>query len=146
MKVTVEMLQSILDTLNIGVVATDKDDKIVVFNRMAGEILQQDPEARIGTSILRCHPKESEPAVQKRISDLRNRVMERTEAWLDYRERILYEYICPIWDEQGEYLGVLSEVHDAGDKAELLKRLGEWKDIGVSGVGKRAPRSPQAEY
>jgi PAS domain S-box-containing protein len=143
MGVTVEMLQNVLDTLNIGVVAIDKNDRIVVFNRLAGEMLQQDPESRIGTSVLRCHPKESEPVVQKRISDLKNRVVERTEGWLDYRGRILYEHICPIWDGQGEYVGVLSEVYDAEDMAELLKRLGEWNDIYVSGAGDRAPRSPE---
>jgi PAS domain S-box-containing protein len=145
MRITVEILQNILDTLNIGVVAIDKGGEIVVFNRMAGEMLQQDPESRIGTSVLRCHPKESEPAVKKRISDLKNRVMERTETWLDFRGRILYEHICPMWDGRGEYVGVLTELHDAEDKAELLKRLGEWKDVRLSGVGEQSPRRPEGE-
>lgn len=140
MVANLQMLCNVLDGLNIGVVATDENNNIVVFNRLAGEMFGEDPRSRIGTSILLCHPQESESAVLAMIAGMKNRVTERYGGWLNYRGRTLYEYICPIWNEKSEFAGMLIAVHDAEEKAELLKRLGEWEEPHVSGVGERSPR------
>ena len=132
MDVAVDVLHNILDALSIGVVVIDEDNHIIVFNRVAGEMNQEDPALRIGKSVGDCHREETMPAVQKRISDLRNRVMERSEAWVNLRGRMLIEYQSPLWDGEGEYVGTLVELHDAQHEAELLKRLGEWRNVHVS--------------
>ncbi|MCL5257521.1 MAG: PAS domain-containing protein [Chloroflexi bacterium] len=134
------LLGRVLDALNVGVVATDENNNITVFNRRAGEMLGQDPGSRIGTSILQCHPAESESAVLKMISDMKNGVTGKYGGWLSYQGKTLYEYISPMWDEGQKFSGMLLVIHDAGEKAELLKRLGEWEEPHVSGVDDRAPR------
>ena len=142
MSVSLEFLQTVLDSLTVALIVTDRDSKIVVFNRTAGEILAQDPESRLGSSALSCHPKHSEAAVQRMVEDLRDRVYEPYHGWVNFQGHGLYEYISALRNEQGEWLGTLVEIHDVADKVELLRRLGEWNEPKLSGVGDDAPRAP----
>ena len=143
MKLTTDILKQTIDTLHIGVVLVDNDDKIVLFNKVAGKMLKQDPAVRIGTSIYRCHAEISEPAVKKMLAEIRTGVLSYYEGWVNYLGRMLYEHIYPVRNEKGECVLVLEELHDAAEKAEYLKTKGEWKDVHVSGVSPKAPRSPR---
>ena len=142
MTIQIDVLKDVVENLNIGIVVIDNDDTIILFNRLAGEMLQQKPGDRIGSSILRCHGEVSERPVIKMISDLRNRVMKHYEGWVNFRGRMLYEYIYPIWGSNEECLGIVEELHDAEEKSDYLKMKGEWKEIHVSGLGEKTPRSP----
>ncbi|TFG31117.1 PAS domain-containing protein [Candidatus Thorarchaeota archaeon] len=142
MKTTLDLLEKFAENLNVGIVIVDNKDKIILFNKRAGEMLQQDPETRIGSSILRCHGEVSEKPVLKMIDDLKNRVMDHYEGWVNFKGRMLYEYIYPLWNSKGECLAVVEELHDAAEKAEYLKMKGDWKDLHISGLGEKSPRSP----
>jgi PAS domain S-box-containing protein len=133
-------LHSVLDHLNVGLVVVDADGRIALFNRLAGEMLHEDPAERCGSTILSCHPSESEGKVEKLMGDLRTGALDHYEGWVNYRGRMLYEYILPVHGPQGEYLGMIEELHDAADDVEMMRRLGERKGVHVSGVGARAPR------
>lgn len=143
MEISLESLQAVIDHLRIGLVVIDADNEIILFNRQAGEMLQQDPQARVGSTIMSCHPRESEPVVQKLIDDIRLGITEHYEGWVNYQGRILYEYIHPIYDRNGSYVGMIEELHDASERSLLMQRLAEWEDVHVSGVGERAPRKPE---
>lgn len=143
MKPTIGVLKQTIDTLHIGIVLVDNDDKIVLFNRVAGEMLKQDPASRIGTSIYRCHAEVSEPVVKKMLTEIRSGALKYYEGWVNYLGRMLYEHIYPVRNMKGECVLVLEELHDAAEKAEYLKTTGEWKDVHVSGVGVKAPRGPK---
>lgn len=130
--------------MNAGIVLVDPNNQIVLFNKLAGEMLQQNPEDRIGTPLLRCHGELSEGNVLKMINDMRTGALEEYEGWVNFRGRMLYEYIYPIFGKNGDFLGIVEELHDASEKAEYLKARGEWKDIHVSGVGEKSPRSPHS--
>ena len=140
---SLDFFRAMLNHLNIGLVIVDEDNSIVVFNNLAGEMLQQDPHARLGSSIFSCHPKESDPIVGKLINDIKTRSINHYEGWVNYRGRMLYEFILPIWNDKGEYIGMIEELHDASEKVELLQRLNEWKDVHISGMGERQPRAPE---
>lgn len=143
MKLTIDTLKQTIDTLHIGIVLVDNDDKVVLFNRVAGEMLKQEPASRVGTSIYRCHAEVSEPAVRKMLTDIRSGALKYYEGWVNYLGRMVYEHIYPVRNERGECILVLEELHDAAEKAEYLKSTGEWKDVHVSGIGAKAPRSPK---
>ena len=83
MKLTLNLLEKFAENLNVGIVIVDNENRIILFNRLAGEMLRQDPQSRIGTSILRCHGEVSEQPVLKMISDLKNRVMDHYEGWVN---------------------------------------------------------------
>lgn len=143
MEISLEFLQAVFDHLQIGLVVIDPDNKIVLFNRQAGEMLQEDPQTRVGSTIMSCHPRASDPAVKKLIDDIKLGVISHYEGWIDYQGRILYEHIYPIRDPDGTYLGMIEELHDAAERSQLMQRLEEWEDVHVSGIGKRAPRKPE---
>jgi len=140
---TSAVLRAVADQLSIGLVLIDKDNRIVLFNRLAGLMLHVEPSERLGSTVFSCHPQASDAAVQKLIEDIRTGVMDHYEGWVNYRGRMLYEYIRPIWTDAGEYLGMIEELHDAQERAEVLQARGEWQDVHVSGVGSRAPRRPE---
>ncbi|HSB90074.1 MAG TPA: PAS domain-containing protein [Anaerolineales bacterium] len=145
MDLSSSFLTTMADHLTVGLVIIDSDDKIVLFNRVAGIMLHEEPAERLGSTIFSCHPVESDGAVAKLIQDIRTGAIDHYEGWVNYRGRMLYEQIRPIRTAQGEYLGMIEELHDAEDRAELLRLRGEWKDVHVSGVGSRAPRAPEFE-
>jgi PAS domain S-box-containing protein len=131
---------AIVDQLKVGVVVIDSDNRIVLFNRLAGEMLHQDPEERLGSTIQSCHPRESVDKVEELIGEIRSGALDHHEGWVNYRGRMLYEYISALRDSGGDYLGVVDELHDAADRSDLMRRLGEWPDVRLTGVGARAPR------
>ncbi len=143
MEISLEFLQEVLDHLRIGLVVIDPDNTIVLFNRQAGEMLGEDPQARVGSTIMSCHPHESEPAVKKLIDDIKLGAISHYEGWVNYQGRILYEYIYPIRDPDGTFMGMIEELHDAAERSQLMQRLEEWEDVHVSGIGRRAPRNPE---
>jgi nitrogen fixation/metabolism regulation signal transduction histidine kinase len=134
-------LGRVLDSLNIGVVFVDCLNTIQVFNTAAGVMLGQDPVSRIGSSVLVCHAEESAPVVLQRISDLSSGRVSTSQNWLNYRGRMLREYILPVRDPNGEAAGTLLLLHDAAEHVDALKRLGVWTEVHVSGLGERAPRA-----
>lgn len=144
MTIQAEILKIATDNMNIGIVIIDNNNRIVLFNKLAGQMLQQDPAIRIGSSIFQCHGEISEKPVAKMILDLKTGVMDHYEGWVNFRGRMLYEYIYPMWDSNGNCIGVVEELHDAAQKAEYLKMKGEWKEIHISGLGEKSPRSPHA--
>ncbi len=140
---TSEVLRLVADQLCIGLVLIDEDNRIVLFNRFAGLMLQVEPSERLGSTIFSCHPRESDATVEKLIEDIRTGVLDHYQGWVNYRGRMLYEYIRPIRTDAGEYIGMIEELHDAQERAEMLQARGEWQDVHVSGVGSRAPRRPE---
>ena len=79
--------------------------------------------------------------VLQRISDLSSGRESMRENWLNYRGCMLREYILPVRDANGEVAGTLLLLHDAAAQVDCLRRLGEWAEVRVSGLGDRAPSS-----
>ena len=113
MTLSSDALANVINMLNVGVAVIDENNVITLFSKMAGEMLQQDPEARVGSSILLCHPERAEPGVLKMIEQFRTGELQKYEGFVNFIGRILYEYITPIRDDVGKYLGAIIELHDA---------------------------------
>jgi PAS domain S-box-containing protein len=144
MKLTSDRLLDLLNRMHAGVVVIDKDDKIIVFNKLAGEMLNQDPKGRIGTSILLCHPERAEPGVLKMINQMKSGELKEYEGWVNFGGRVLYEYIYPLHDKNGNYIGAVGEMHDGTEKAAYLMAKGEFEMPEMHGLGESSPRSPNA--
>ena len=142
MSLSLELMQQLVQNLNVGIVILNKDNQIIVFNRKAGEFLQQDPKSRVGSSILRCHPKRAEPGLLKMINQLKSGELSKYEGWVNFIGRYVYEYIYPIRNEAGDYLATVSEIHDGAERAEYLRSKGEWKPPQMHGTGASSPRTP----
>jgi PAS domain S-box-containing protein len=141
-----ELWRKVLDNMDVGIVFIDADNKIVLFNREAGKMLNEDPEERIGTSILLCHPKESEEILREKIDEYRRGRVRVKHRITNYQGNYLQETFCPIFDDEGNYLGLMDVLHDASEKVSLLKELGKIESIpsGISGLGSRRPQEATA--
>jgi PAS domain S-box-containing protein len=137
-----QLMRYVVENLNVGIVVLNKENQIVLFNKRAGEFLQQDHEERIGSSILRCHPERAEPGVLRMIDQLKSGELEKYEGWVNFIGRYVYEYIYPLRNEAGEFLGTVSEIHDGKERVEYLKSKGEWKSPEMHGTGASSPRTP----
>ncbi|MHA2045323.1 MAG: PAS domain-containing protein [Candidatus Thorarchaeota archaeon] len=137
-----DMMQRLVEDLNVGICVLDKDEKIVVFNRKAGEQLKQDHQSRLSSSVLRCHPVRAEAGVHKMIGELKSGELEKYEGWVHFIGRHFYEYIYPIKDDKGNHVATVMELHDATDRAEYLKMTEDWKPPPEHGRGESSPRSP----
>ncbi len=143
MKIRFELLQKIINTIDLGIVFVDNDNKIVIFNNTAGDMLNVDPEERIGTSILLCHPKESEQRVLQVFDFFRKNPQHRTEGKIvNVQGRYLQQTFYSISDEKGNYMGVMMVFKDAEDMVSLLKQSGDLEEPRVVGVGEKRPRRP----
>jgi len=140
--VTPELVTKALDKVNVGVVIIDADNNIVFFNKLAGELLHQEPELRVGTSVLLCHPARAELSVLDMIGKMKLGEIEKYEGWINYRGHILYEYIYPLHDEDGRYIGAVDELHDVPEKLEAQKKSGVFKMPELAGEGESTPRHP----
>lgn len=134
MALTPESLLDIFDALRIGISVVDDNNRIVLMNRLFGEMVQQSPAERTGTSVFDCHPPESRLAVEKLMSELRNGSRDHAEGWVNFRGRMIYEYLYPITGRDGSFAGIADELHDAADLAEYMKKLGVWKELPISGL------------
>ena len=138
---TLELLRKVLHSIRLGIVVIDSHDKIVFFNREAGMMLNEEPEKRIGESILLCHPKTSQENVRQFIDDFRKDPQHRFQRKiLNYQGRYLEEDFCSLFDDQGRYLGLVELLYDAEEKVRLLKQLGKFEEPHLSGVGPKAPQ------
>ena len=82
MTVSASTLAAMMDALDVGVIFADRENVIRVFNRTAGEMLQEDAAGRIGTSILPCRPMHRRPpGPGSRRRSARRRTLRRS--WLD---------------------------------------------------------------
>lgn len=143
---TLELLQKVLNEMDAGIVVIDPDDRIVFFNREAGRMTNEDPEKRIGQPIFLCHPKTSEEKVRQFIDEFRRDPKHEFKPQIiNYQGRYLEEDFFSLFDDQGEYLGLVELLYDAKEKASLLKQLGKFEEPHVSGVGPKAPQKPSAK-
>jgi PAS domain S-box-containing protein len=137
------MLHNVLNGMGVGIVVIDADDRIVFFNREAGKMLKEEPEKRMGQSVLLCHPKASEEKVRQFIDDFRKDPQHKfRRQMLNYQGRYLEEDFYSLFDDQGKYLGLVELLYDAEEKVSLLKQLGRFEEPHVSGVGSKAPQGP----
>ena len=143
MEIKFELLQKIINTIDLGIVFVDTDNKIVIFNHTAGDMLNVDPEERIGTSLLLCHPKESEQRVLQVIDFFRKNPQHRTKGEIfNVQGRYLQQTFYSIPDEKGNYMGVMMVFKDAKEMVSLLKQSGEFEEPRVVGVDEKRPRRP----
>lgn len=47
---TLELLENVLNSMRLGIVVIDRNDRIVFFNCEAGKMLNEEPKERIGQS------------------------------------------------------------------------------------------------
>ena len=119
---TYEQIEGIMETLPFEVTFVDANDTVAYFNRLDKEKLFPRTRSVIGRKVTRCHPEKSVAMVEAIVEGFKNRTRDKAEFWIDFRgDKVLIRYY-PVYNEAGEYLGVLEVTQAIG---EIQKLTGE---------------------
>lgn len=118
-----EILTGILDSLNVGVVFMDKENRIAFVNKEAERIRRMKSEERLGTSILECHSGAMHKRVQNVIDDFRRGVKTTRHRMVKTFGRAFDNTYSVVVDSEGNYQGLVLVGQDVTEKLALEEQL-----------------------
>jgi DUF438 domain-containing protein len=120
-----KQLDAIMEAMPFEVTFVDANDSVAYFNRLDKEKIFPRTRSVIGRQVAKCHPAHSVETVQEIVSGFKNKTMDKAEFWIDFRDdKVLIRYY-PVYDDAGEYMGVLEVTQEisAIQKLSGQKRL-----------------------
>ncbi|MGW8160665.1 MAG: PAS domain-containing protein [Desulfobulbales bacterium] len=120
-----EQIDAIMETLPFEVTFVDAEDSVAYFNKLDKTKIFPRTRSVIGRKVEKCHPEKSVDMVRRIVNGFKDRSMDHAEFWIDFRDdKILIRYY-PVYNEAGEYMGVLEVTQAIGaiQKIEGEKRL-----------------------
>jgi len=120
-----QQLDAIMEALPFEVTFVDAKDSVAYFNRLDKVKIFPRSRSVIGRQVEKCHPEKSVDTVKKIVSGFKQKTMDKAEFWIDFKgDKILIRYF-PVYDDAGEYLGVLEVTQEIGAIQKLTgqKRL-----------------------
>jgi DUF438 domain-containing protein len=120
-----EQIDAIMEALPFEVTFVDAEDTVAYFNKLDKTKLFPRTRSVIGRKVEKCHPEKSVDMVGQIVNGFKKRTMDHAEFWIDFRgDKILIRYY-PVFNEAGEYMGVLEVTQAIGaiQKIEGEKRL-----------------------
>lgn len=120
----------IVETAHEGIWVIDADESTVFVNRRMCEILGYSEPEMLGRNVLDFMDEEARGLARERITRRRQGESGQYEAcWRARDGRAVWTRMAinPLWDEQGEYLGVLAMISDITEQHHARKALEESK-------------------
>jgi DUF438 domain-containing protein len=123
-KVSLHVLESMLNTLPVEITFIDHEDTFRYFSQPQHMIFTR-TKAALGNLVQNCHPKKSVHLVNQIIDDFRNGKRDIAEFWIDINNRKIYIRYFAVRDKSGKYLGCMEVTQDITElqKIEGQKRL-----------------------
>ena len=115
---SVEELESILNTLPVDLSFVDKDDNVKYFSQPEERLFPR-AKAIIGRSVQNCHPEKSVGVVNKILSDFREGKRSSAEFWFEMGGKFIHIRYFAIRSPAGEYLGCLEVSQNVTDIRKL---------------------------
>lgn len=118
-------LDAIMEALPFEVTFVDAKDSVAYFNRLDKTKIFPRTRSVVGRQVEKCHPEKSVDTVVKIVSGFKAKTLDKAEFWIDFKgEKVLIRYF-PVYDDEGEYLGVLEVTQEIGAIQKLTgqKRL-----------------------
>lgn len=125
--VNLSELTAILDTLPFDISFVDKNDIARYFNKRK-HIFKKHKNS-LNKDVIKCHPPRTIENVKRILSDFRNGIAKKAAFWHYKDDRFVYAEYTALYDQNGEYLGVLEVVQDLTDKKALEGEQFELKYI-----------------
>lgn len=120
-----KQLDAIMEAMPFEVTFVDANDSVAYFNRLDKVKIFPRTRSVIGRQVEKCHPDKSVDTVKKIVGGFKNKTLDKAEFWIDFKgDKILIRYF-PVYDDAGEYLGVLEVTQEIGaiQKITGQKRL-----------------------
>lgn len=118
-----ESLTNILDSLNVGVVFVDDNNRFAFVNKAGEEIRSISSDDRIGNPIFNCHNEKIHKHVAKDLESFRNGDYALRHKMIKSKGRYFDNTYNVVKDEDGKFKGVVLVSQDITDKRELETKL-----------------------
>lgn len=121
-------LDAIMEAMPFEVTFVDAEDTVAYFNRLDKEKLFPRTRSVVGRRVEKCHPEHSVDTVRKIVAGFKDKTHDKAEFWIDFKgDKILIRYF-PVYDDDGQYMGVLEITQAIGaiQKIQGNKRLLDW--------------------
>ncbi|MEX2706928.1 MAG: DUF438 domain-containing protein [Candidatus Freyrarchaeum guaymaensis] len=121
---TVEEMESVLNTLPVDITFVDKNDEVRYFSKSKERIFPR-TKAVIGRKVQQCHPQKSVHVVNQILEDFKSGRRDVAEFWINLDNRLIHIRYFPVRSKNGDYLGTLEVTQDITDikKIQGEKRL-----------------------
>lgn len=119
---------NVLNSLSIGIMFVDKHNRISIINTAAEGIRNIKSDERIGTSVLDCHSAKVHKRVELVIKELAEDRHNSRHKVIKVKGKYFDNQYNTVFDENGEYQGIVLVSQDVTEKVELenqLKRTNE---------------------
>src|SRR5699024_4189805 len=111
---TIEEANLILNNIPLEITFVDKNSVFKYFNNIteASEMMFVRTPISIGRNVANCHPPKSLKKVMKLMRDLKHGKRESESMWFKKKDQYVHITYKAIFNDEGEYLGVLEYVQD----------------------------------
>ncbi len=106
-----ERLNLMLKALPLDISYVDENDRVLYYSNTAERIFPRSPGV-IGRAVQNCHPPKSVHVVEQIIESFRNKEKKESEFWIQHHGRFVHIRYLPVYDEKGEYRGVIEVSQD----------------------------------
>jgi len=110
---TKKQIDLILSHLPGEITFIDADDKIRFYTQHEKPIFKRTPDL-IGLDVRVCHKPKSNEAIDEMVAKFKNKEASRGEAWINHDGRMIYIMYIAVYDENGEYMGIMEYDVDIG--------------------------------
>lgn len=126
-KLTGEQINLMLKNLPVDITFVDENDRVRYYSGGKERVFPRSP-AVIGREVKNCHPPKSVHIVEKILQSFKKKEKTEAEFWLTLKNRFIHIRYFPLYDDKGEYRGVIEMSQDVtgirGLKGE--NRLLDW--------------------
>lgn len=121
---TIEEINSMLNTLPLDITFVDKDGLVKYFSQGKERIFAR-PKTIIGREVKNCHPPASVHIVEKIVEDFMSGEKDHEDFWIKMGDKFVYIRYYAVRNEKGEYLGTVEVTQNIKPIQELAgeKRL-----------------------
>lgn len=126
---TVNELESILNTLPVDITFVDTNNRVKYFSKSKDRIFLR-TKSVIGREVQNCHPPQSVDKVMQIIEWFKKGEKDSVDFWINFKGKFIYIRYFALRDKYGKYLGTLEVTQDISQIRELKgeKRLAEQGD------------------
>ncbi len=123
-KLTLDELESVLNTLPVDITFVDKNDKVKYFSKSKDRIFLR-TRSVLGREVQNCHPPQSVDKVKQIVEWFKKGEKDSVDFWINFKGRLVYIRYFAVRDKNGKYLGTLEVTQDITQikKLEGEKRL-----------------------
>lgn len=123
-----DQLHAIMETLPFEVTFVDAEDTVTYFNRLDKPKVFARTRSVIGRKVQKCHPEKSVHTVERIVEEFKARTRDSAEFWINMNDETVLIRYFPIFNDDGDYLGVCEVTQEVGwiRRLEGEKRLLDW--------------------